>query len=278
MQNTAHPSRLVLIGSAASQAMSPGLWNPVLGRLGTGWTYEAWDVPPDGDLVSVRDRLLEPGIIAANVTMPHKHWAADAADNATEEVLLGGACNLLLRIGSTLFGHNTDIMAARSLLGGEFQRNVLLMGAGGAARAVLIALKGKAGTVTISDRDPRAMEELLGLAKELGMAARSVDWDEARGLASEASLLVNATPIGKSVSDGPVWGDGPLAPDAVVYDFVYAGHVTATIARARRLGARCIDGWDHLYGQAVAMVPLLGMDEQARELLGESLVRVRSGA
>ena len=254
------------------------LWNPVLGRLGTGWTYEAWDVPPDGDLASVRDRLLEPGIIAANVTMPHKHWAADAAENATKEVLLSGACNLLLRRGSTLFGHNTDIMAVRSLLGGGFQRHVLLMGAGGAARAVLIGLRGQAGTVTISDRDPRAMEELLGLAKELGIAARSVDWDEARALAPEASLLVNATPIGKSVSDGPVWGDGPLASDAVVYDFVYAGHVTGTLSRARGLGARCIDGWDHLYEQAVAMIPLLGLDGRARELLKESLVRVRSGA
>ena len=278
MQSSPEPSRMVLIGSAASQAMSPVLWNPVLGRLGTGWTYEAWDVPPDADLASVRDRLLEPGILAANVTMPHKHWAAEAADNATGEVLLSGACNLLLRRGSTLFGHNTDIIAARTLLGGGFQRHVLLMGAGGAARAVLIALTGQSGTVTISDRDPGAMEELLGLAKELGMAARSVHWDEAQGLAADASLLVNATPIGKRSSDGPVWGDGPLAPDALVYDFVYAGHVTATIARARGLGARGIDGWDHLYEQAVAMVPLLGLADRTRGLLRESLVRVQSGA
>ncbi|HEU4667711.1 MAG TPA: shikimate dehydrogenase [Arthrobacter sp.] len=277
MPNSLEPSRMALIGSAASQAMSPALWNPVLGRLGTGWTYEAWDVPPDADLASVRSRLLGPDVIAANVTMPHKHWAAETADNATEEVLLSGACNLLLRRGSKLFGHNTDIIAVRSLLGAGFQRHVLLMGAGGAARAVLIALKGQAGTVTISDRDTRAMEELLGLAKESGMAARTADWDEAQGLASDASLVVNATPIGKSSSDGPVWGEGLLAPEALVYDFVYAGHVTATIARARVLGARCVDGWDHLYEQAVAMVPLLGVDERARTLLQESMVRLRSG-
>lgn len=73
MEPRTHASRLALIGSAASQAMSPMLWNPVLARLATGWTYEAWDVPPEGDLGQVRRQLLEPEMVAANVTMPHKH-------------------------------------------------------------------------------------------------------------------------------------------------------------------------------------------------------------
>lgn len=93
-----------------------------------------------------------------------------------------------------------------------------MMGAGGAARAALIALEGKTGSVTITDRDTRALEDLLGVARSLG-----------------------TTPIGKNRFDRPVWGDGTLADDAIVYDFVYAGHVTATIARARELGAGCID-------------------------------------
>ncbi|MBX7443155.1 MULTISPECIES: shikimate dehydrogenase [unclassified Arthrobacter] len=276
MKPSTEASRLVLVGSAASKAMSPGLWNPVLQKLGSGWTYEAWDVPPGGDLAGVRRRLLDPGIVAANVTMPHKHWAAETADGATDAVRRSGACNLLVRQGNELVGHNTDITAVSVLLGRQFQRHALLLGAGGAARAVLVALSGNVGTVSITDRDPRAAEELLALAGSLGVDARNVTWQQAQDLARDVSLVVNATPIGKDASDAPAWGGKPLAPDAVLYDFVYAGHTTASVARARELGIRSVDGWEHLREQAVAMVPLLGLDGQARLLLQQTLERLRA--
>ncbi|MEV4988784.1 shikimate dehydrogenase family protein [Pseudarthrobacter sp. LMD1-1-1.1] len=270
-----HASRLVLIGSAASQAMSPGLWNQVLQELGSGWTYEAWDVAPDADLGAVRRRLLEPDIVAANVTMPHKHWAAETADEATGPVQLSGACNLLVRQDGRLAGHNTDVTAVGVLLEGRYQRHALLLGAGGAARAALIALKDKVGRVSIADRDPHASEELLHLANGFGIEARAVTWQEAQDLAPGASLIVNATPVGKKATDGPVWGGARLAPDAVLYDYVYAGHATASVERAEELGVRCIDGWDHLREQAVAMVPLLGLDGRACQLLEQTLGELR---
>ncbi|NUT70531.1 shikimate dehydrogenase [Pseudarthrobacter sp. C4D7] len=269
------PARLVLIGSAASQAMSPALWNPVLAELGGGWTYEAWDVPAGADLAPVRDRLLEPDIVAANVTMPHKHWAAATADDATSPVRLSGACNLLVRRDGRLAGHNTDVTAVKVLLADGYQRHAVLLGAGGAARAALVAIKGTVGKVSIADRDVRAAEELLELARGFGTEAEAVPWQDAQELASTASLIINATPVGKKTTDGPVWGGGSLAPGAVLYDYVYARHVTASVERARELGARCIDGWDHLREQAVAMVPLLRLDERARDLLRQSLAALR---
>ncbi|MFP5312378.1 MAG: shikimate dehydrogenase family protein [Actinomycetes bacterium] len=268
-------SKLVLIGSAASKAMSPALWNPVLAKLGNGWTYGAWDVPADGDLAQVRRKLLDPGVVAANVTMPHKHWAAETADVADESVRLSGACNLLVRAGEMLEAHNTDITAVRKLLGRTHQRHALLLGAGGAARAALISIREQVGTVSITDRDPRASAELLELALELGLDAHALRWEQARDAAPDASLIVNATPIGKNISDLPVWGGAALAPDAVLYDFVYARHITASVACAGAMGIRRIDGWDHLREQAVAMVPLLGLDGKAKTLLQETLVRLR---
>jgi shikimate dehydrogenase len=95
--------------------------------------------------------------------------------------------------------------------------------------------------------------------------------------AQSASLIVNATPIGKGMEDGPVWGGGALAEDAVVYDFVYAGHVTASIAAASRQGVTGVDGWDHLQAQAVAMVPLLGLPPETRTLLAGTLADIRAG-
>lgn len=271
-------TRLFLIGVEASRALSPGLWNPVLEQLGLGWSYEAWDVPRDVPMEGVRARLLESDVVAANVTMPHKQWAAGAANTTTEQVRLSGASNMLIRSGVTLSAHNTDITAVAELVGRRHQRHAVLLGAGGAARAALIALRGQLGRITISDRDPEAARQLLVLAEALGLAAESVPWPDAQRQALQASLIVNATPVGKKPDDGPVWGGGRLADDAFVYDYVYADHVTASINAAKGQGLECADGWDHLQAQAAAMIPLLGLTPGADALLKSrlSLLQTRS--
>lgn len=276
MDNQTVASRLFLIGSEASRAMSPGLWNPVLEQLGSRWSYEAWDVPRGVPMSGVRARLLESDVVAANVTMPHKQWAAQAADVVTEAVRLSGASNLLIRDGRRLAAHNTDVAAVAELLGGRHQRHAVMLGAGGAARAALVALKGLTGRVTIADRDPAAAGQLLALAGSLGMDAETASWADAQELASRASLIVNATPVGKRSDDAPAWGGARLAGDAFVYDFVYAGHVTGTIAAAREQGLRCADGWDHLRAQAAAMIPLLDLAPQTDALLQRTLAAIQT--
>ncbi|WAH96257.1 shikimate dehydrogenase family protein [Arthrobacter sp. MMS18-M83] len=269
-------ARLFLIGSDASHAMSASLWNPVLQELGSTWRYEAWDVPAGASMSGVRARLLEGDVVAANITMPHKQWAARAADTVSEPVRLSGAANLLINRGSELAGFNTDVAAVAALLGDRPQRHAVMLGAGGAARAALAALRGSVMRVTVADRDTRAATELAACAVGLGMAAEALPWAEAQSQARNASLIVNATPVGKGPDDGPVWGDGALAEDAAVYDFVYAGHVTASIAAAREQGLTCVDGWDHLQAQAAAMVPLLGLASEACLLLTQTLAQIRA--
>lgn len=276
MENHPPAHRLFLIGSDASAAMSPGLWGPVLEQVGSSWTYEAWDVPAGQDMSGVRAAMLEADVVAANVTMPHKQWAAGTADTVTEQVRISGAANLLVRRGRRLSAHNTDITAVAELLDGRHQRHALMLGAGGAARAALVALAGLADRVTVTDRDPRASQQLLELATSLGMKAGAVTWDEARDSAPGASLIVNATPLGKSSADEPAWGSAELSPDAFVYDFVYAGHTTATIAAARAQGLPCADGWDHLRAQAEAMIPILGLKPETGALLGRTLTVIRT--
>ncbi|ABK04873.1 shikimate dehydrogenase [Arthrobacter sp. FB24] len=277
MENRTPASRLFLIGSQASAAMSPGLWGPVLEQLGSSWTYEAWDVPAGQDMSGVRAAMLGADVVAANVTMPHKQWAAGTADTVTEQVRISGASNLLVRHGRRLSAHNTDITAVAELLGGGHQRHALMLGAGGAARAALVALAELADRVTVTDKDPRASRQLLDLATSLGMEAAAVTWAEARDHAADASLIVNATPLGKSSADEPAWGPAGLSPDTFVYDFVYAGHTTATIAAARAQGLPCADGWDHLRAQAVAMIPILGLAPETGALLGRTLADIRTG-
>lgn len=276
MEDREYGNRLFLIGSEASQAMSPGLWNPVLEQLGSSWIYEAWDVPGGHPMAGVRARLLESDVVAANVTMPHKQWAARTADTVTEEVRLSGASNMLVRQHRKLIAHNTDITAVAELLGNRYQRHAVMLGAGGAARAALIALKGLVGQVTITDRDPHASQQLLALAASLRMDAKTATWVEAQTQAREASLIVNATPIGKNSHDEPVWGQAQLAPDAFVYDFVYAPHETASIAGARQQGLEWADGWEHLRAQAAAMVSILGLAPQAGTFLHQTLAHLQA--
>lgn len=277
MKSSSAGSRLFLIGSDASHAMSASLWNPVLRELGSDWRYEGWYVPAGASMSAVRARLLDGDVVAANVTMPHKQWAAQAADTVSEPVRLSGAANLLINRGNELAAFNTDVAAVATLLGDRPQRHAVMLGAGGAARAALVALRGRVDRVTVSDRDTRAAADLASLAAGLGMPAEALPWGEAQHQARNGSLIVNATPIGKSAEDGAVWGEGALAQDAVVYDFVYAGHVTASIAAATRQGITCVEGWDHLQAQAAAMVPLLGLTSEACRLLAQTLAQIRAG-
>jgi shikimate dehydrogenase len=277
MKSASAGSRLFLIGSDASHAMSATLWNPVLQELGSDWRYEGWDVPAGASMSAVRARLLDDDVVAANVTMPHKQWAAQAADTVSEPVRLSGAANLLINRGNELAAFNTDVAAVATLLGDRPHRHAVMLGAGGAARAALIALRGRLARVTVADRDARTAADLASLAAGLGMNAEALPWAEAQYQARNASLIVNATPVGKGAEDGPVWGEGALAQDVVVYDFVYAGHVTASIAAAARQGLTCVDGWDHLEAQAAAMVPLLGLTPEACRLLAQTLAQIRAG-
>jgi hypothetical protein len=130
MENPLHGRLLFLIGCEASRAMSSSLWNPVLGRLGSTWHYEDWDVPAGSGMAGVGTRLLADDVVAANVTMPHKQWAARTADTVSESVRLSGAANLLIGRASSLTAHNTDITAVAELLGGRPQPHALLLGAG----------------------------------------------------------------------------------------------------------------------------------------------------
>jgi shikimate dehydrogenase len=267
---------LVLIGSDASKAMSPPLWNSAFKHLGNGWTYEAWDVPANNDMTAIRKALLAPDIVAANVTMPHKQWAATTAESTSRMVRLSGAANTLVSYEGGLAAHNTDIIAVATLLGNRQHRSTLLLGAGGAARAALVALDGRTGRVTITDRDLAAAKKLVILADGMGLTAEAVPWSEGQSRAADASLVVNATSIGKDIDDAPAWGDVRLSPDGFVYDFVYAGHETASIISAREQGLECADGWDHLQLQAEAMIPLLGLALKTRKILHKSMSTIKT--
>ncbi|MDF9277611.1 shikimate dehydrogenase [Arthrobacter sp. EH-1B-1] len=268
--------RLLIIGSDASHAMSPALWSPVLTELETGWTYEPLDVPADSDMRPLRQHLLDTSVIAANVTMPHKQWAAQTADAASESVKRSGASNLLIPLQGQLQAHNTDIDAFIALTPKMRQQHTLILGAGGAARASIAALTGLTEQLTLTDLDPQVADRLARHATSLGIPTQAIPWNDIPRITPEVSMIINATPIGKLQTDPPAWGDAEISPGTFIYDYVYADHETTTIVAARENALPYRDGWDHLLGQAVAMIPLLGLQPHATNLLQTTLTTIRS--
>lgn len=226
-------SRVVLIGSAIGYSASPAMHNAAFAALGLDHRYELLDVSTEA-LPAAVDELRDAGFLGANVTKPHKVAACALADERSSSAARLGAANTLVRNGDRLVAHNTDLAAfAEELaqLAPEPNGPAVVLGAGGAARAVTAALADAGWTdIHLVDR------------------AR---WEALPALLQAAGLLVNATPVGTADDASPI----PAAchrPDLAVLDLVYRPSPTRLVADARAAGARAVGGAGMLLRQAVA--------------------------
>ena len=282
------PSTIALIGHPVAHSISPPMQQAALDAIGFDATYEAWDTPAL-DLPVAVERLRSGSVLGANVTVPHKVEAmrlVDRPDAVAERV---GAVNTIVNEGGRLFATNTDVAGILRALGAagvtiEGAR-VLLLGAGGAARAVLVAMRqAGAANVTVANRTPARAEELRSLGgSELPIDVIALDADDEvlRGAAESASIVVNATSVG--MRDGPAPLDSPLParllhPRQAVFDLVYTPRQTLLLAAAEAAGARPVEGLAMLVHQGAeslrrwtgAEPPLDVMFEAARRALDET--------
>lgn len=242
-----------VVGHPIAHSRSPLIHGHWLETLGVDGGYERIDVHPD-QIDAFLAGLPRSGFAGGNVTLPHKeaaHRAADRLDPAAE--LIGAANTLWLEDGRLVAG-NTDAYGFAANLDHEAPdwregRTALVLGAGGAARAVLFALK-EAGF-----RDIRLVNRTLARARELadrfGAGISAHGWDEARALAADADLLVNTTSLGMGGAGGPPVDVTPLPDRAIVTDIVYAPLETPLLGAARGRGLRTVDGLGMLLHQAV---------------------------
>jgi shikimate dehydrogenase len=238
----------VLLGHPVAQSKSPALHNAALRAAGIPLVYEALDVEP----ASLDDALsaLARANGAGNVTIPHKEAVAARCARLTDIARRCGAVNTFWHEDGELVGDNTDVGgfdATARLLLGELRRGarVALIGAGGAAAAVLAAVEGW-GNARVSIYN-RHMPRATLLASRFPQIASPVA-DLASAL-RDATLVVNTTPVGMRDASHPV----PLAmlPDgAAVFDLVYRADETAWVREAREAGHRAADGEGMLFEQA----------------------------
>lgn len=241
-----------VIGHPISHSKSPlihGFW---LRTHGIDGEYKTYDIDPDhfGDGMK---QMIDAGIKGFNVTIPHKQRIIPFCDSLSDEAREIGAVNTVtVTADKKLHGHNTDAFGFTQNLEEscpdfnwtEFPATVI--GAGGAARAVMTALQNKGvPEIRITNRTRESAENLAGQA-----AARVYDWDERSQAVHESGLIINTTSLGMKGQASLDINLSGAADNAIIYDIVYTPLITPLLQQAQEKGCRTVTGIGMLLHQA----------------------------
>ena len=250
-----HVKKAFVIGHPIRHSRSPLIHGTWLSQYGIAGSYEAIDVAPEG-LPAFIERLRQGEFAGGNVTIPHKEAVFALCDSVDPLARTIGAVNTLVRqADGKLHGFNTDYMGFLGNLdqnapGWDRSRGrAIVLGAGGASRAILVALRER-GLTEIALLN-RTEEKAVALAREIEGPFLPGRLDRFADFAPGASLLVNTTSIGMHGSRFDDLDLSLLPKAALVTDAVYVPLVTPLLADARSLGLRTVDGLGMLLHQAV---------------------------
>lgn len=250
---TERPAALVILGHPVAQSLSPVFQSAAMRAAGIDCAYTHRDVPPDTlDAVLAECAAARMG---GNITMPHKNAVAERAARLSDVARRAGAVNTFWFERGALVGHNTDVDGARAsidaLAPARGHDRVVLLGAGGAAGAVLLALESLGlSKVVLASRTLARAQALLACVGTAGIALSTEDPQLDEWLAT-ASLVINATPLGMKDDAFPIALDR-LGRDTAVFDLVYRRGGTAWMRAAREAGHWAEDGLRMLVEQGAA--------------------------
>jgi 3-dehydroquinate dehydratase/shikimate dehydrogenase len=268
-----------VVADPVGHSLSPQIHNAAFAEAKINAVYIPFRVPFDvlGQFVEDVPRL---GIRGLSVTIPHKEAIAKFLTKVDPAVKGIGAVNTVLFKDGEVLGYNTDYKAAmdclESLLGGSValgapsplkDKRVLVLGAGGVARAVMYGLQRRGAKTTIASRT-RSRAQFL--ADQFG--GRCVEW-QARHV-SDTEIVVNCTPVGMhpNVDETP-FNKSHLKPAMIVFDTVYNPESTLLLKEARSHGCRIVTGVEMFIRQAALQFLLFTGQEAPEELMRETLKR-----
>jgi shikimate dehydrogenase len=256
-----------LIGFPVEHSISPVFQQAAFDALGIDARYERWSTTTE----ALRERvagLRHPEFFGANVTVPHKQAVLPLLDDVDSLAHRAGAVNTIVRRDARLFGSNTDVEGFRRALRerGPFEasgKRAVVLGAGGAARAVVLALELEgAVSIAVANRHPeRAQRLVAGLRSDAGPELISLPWEDAVSpvVLRTASLLVNCTTLGlagtSTAKESPVSAVA-LSPRLFVCDIVANPPLTPLLVAAREAGAPYLGGLAMLVYQGAASFEL----------------------
>jgi shikimate dehydrogenase len=249
-----------VIGDPIAHSFSPDMHNAAIEALGLDGCYVAYHVLPDrvGEAIAgVRGF----GLLGLNVTIPHKLAVMEHVDRISEEALAVGAVNTIHNENGELTGYNTDVfgvLTAIERVAGitTLPSKCVVLGAGGAARAVTygLASRPEVETVVLLNRTTERAEALAtDMEKITGKAIcpGGMDVEEQRTAFSDAGLVVNTTSLGMypNVDASPLSDPSVIHPDLVLYDTVFNPLNTVLMGQFQSVGAKAYGGLDMLVFQ-----------------------------
>ncbi len=223
--------------------------NAAFNSLGLNNIYIPFKVKPENLSDAVRS-VRSLNLLGVNITVPHKENVIPLLDKVNEEASFIGAVNTVVNDGGVLTGYNTDGRGFMSSLSEEGispeGKRVVIIGTGGACRAVSYYLSEKASTLSLYDIDKKRSANLANDLKEIrGNISILQSADELE----DADILINATPLGMKADDPSPVNPGHIRPDMVVCDLVYKQ--TRILQEAEQKGARTLNGAGMLLWQGV---------------------------
>jgi shikimate dehydrogenase len=242
-----------VIGDPIDHSLSPSIHNAAFKATGLDCTYIAYRIPR-GELEAGIESLKRIKISGFNVTIPHKIEMMKLLNESSQECKMIGATNTVTNDEGKLIGYNTDmdgflepIKKRNITISGQ---TVLLLGAGGAARAIVTGFaKEKARKITIANRTLQKAQDLARFASSLGLESDAMTLDSAADAVPTHKFIVNATSAGLKGESSPI-STGAISSDHIVYDIVYMPMNTDFIAQSKKNSATVIYGYEMLLGQA----------------------------
>eukprot|EP00439_Symbiodinium_sp_Y106_P088136 s1_g672.t1 len=248
-------SRVWVLGWPVTHSRSPLIHNHWIETLGVeNAVYEKHGVPPE-DLEACLASFRSEGVIGANVTVPHKEAVFSLLDHHDAAAKRLKAVNTIVDCGTHFEGRNTDGYGFMGNLkatapDSDFtSKSAMVLGAGGAARAILVALA-DAGVPEIRLVN-RTLEKASALLSDLDVKGTALSWEAAPDALQDIGLLVNTSSLGMTGMDPLELSLEKLPADALVTDIVYSPLETDLLARARAQGNPTVDGLGMLLHQAV---------------------------
>jgi shikimate dehydrogenase len=245
-----------IIGDPIDHSLSPAIHNAAFTTLGLNCSYIAFRVQ-EGQLKNSMDSLRAINIGGFNVTMPHKVTVLNYVDRSDNIVELVGAANTVNNKGGKFYAYNTDVVGfIEPLHQRKIDLNgyeVLILGAGGAARAVAVALSQEKGVskINIFNRDGDRSTNLANVINKLGIKTNIISQNDMQKIAFRSNLIINTTPLGMK-NEASLIKSSSISKESIVYDIVYKPIETKLLENAKTAGAQIIYGYEMLLEQAIA--------------------------
>lgn len=266
-----------VLGWPLEHSLSPAIHNAAFRRLGLDWVYLPFAVAPE-DLKAAVEGLRALGSVGVNVTMPYKQAIVEHLDDVSGDAEAVGAVNTVQRVGERLVGHNTDVDGFLAFANDDAGLRIegsscLVLGAGGAARAIVHALD-QVGAAEIAVAARRS-EEAASVAGVATVAeARTLEWEALVRSSARFDIIVNATPLGMNGHDPLPRPE--LREGQAVVDLIYDPPETALVEAAKQAGGAGWGGLGMLVHQAAASLRIWTGQEAPTEAMSVAALHALS--